>query len=934
VIRRLLHRPTYDAPSRSSVGALLSAAFLLALAALLLIGGSAYVRIGSLVADRRPVEHTYAVRAQIDALLSSLKDAETGQRGYVITGDEDYLRPYLQAQPAIAEELATLRRLTQDKVEQRALAEQLGEPVEDKLSELAQTVELRRSYGFDAAQAVVTTNRGARSMDVVRALLSRMSTLEAQELAQQQEASARSATRTRQLIAWGSLLAALLVGAGALRATRRITRPIARVTAAARRICLGDLSQPAEVTGPVELAHMAIAVNASVVAISRARDEAVAAAAAKSAFLATMSHEIRTPMNAVIGMTGLLLETALEHDQREFAETVRDSGEALLSVINDVLDFSKIEAGDLELEAQPFAVRDCIEGALALVAVPASRKGLELVAQLDPDCPELVVGDVTRLRQVVANLLSNAVKFTPQGEVVVAVGVRQLDEEPDGPVQLRVDVRDTGVGIPPDRIDRLFRSFSQVDSSTTRLYGGTGLGLAISRRLARAMGGDLDVVSAPGVGSTFTFTAVLGSCPDRRRGALCEELGLLEGRSVLVVDDNDTNRRVLRLQLESWGMHCIAVEHPARALALLSRGTSCDIAVLDMHMPELTGTELARALRQLPAGRDLPLVLLSSLQGRPDPADAALFAAVLSKPARSALLRHALAEVLAPAQAALRAVETAGGTRTTDAATGEPAALRVLLAEDNVVNQRVAQLLLAKLGHTVDTVDNGRDALEAARAGGYDVVLLDVQMPELDGLQVTERLRAELPADRQPYIVAVTASVLVEDRAACQRAGMDGYLAKPVRLDDLAAVLSRAPLPAPGVQVRDREAGIRLRLDELGGVETPTFRDLFASLLLSFADRAPGQLEQLEQACAAQDPDALERAAHSLKGSAANLGARALADLCFALEQRGRDGEVPPAYALDPVRAELDAVCGTMRALSAGLRALPGGPATGAAPLT
>jgi len=412
------------------------------------------------------------------------------------------------------------------------------------------------------------------------------------------------------------------------------------------------------------------------------------------------------------------------------------------------------------------------------------------------------------------------VKFTPAGEVVVTVtaeppaeraaaaGERPggpgdpLDAEPaqgmpaQGLVRLRVSVCDTGIGIAPHAVDRLFRSFSQVDASTTRVYGGTGLGLAISRRLVEAMGGQIGVESTLGAGSTFTFTAVLGATTDWRALAARPSTGSLVGRSALVVDDNQTNRRMLGRLLNSWGMACTDVASPAAALELLEAGASFEVAVLDMDMPGMDGVQLAAALGELPAGRDLPLILLSSLQWRPQAADRELFTATLTKPAKSSALRDKLLAALAPGEASLLSIETAGPAHDNPAG-ADAASLRILYAEDNAVNQKVGQLMLAKLDHCVDTVADGAEALAAVHELRYDVVLMDVQMPVMDGLEATRRIRSELPPGRQPQIVAMTASVLVEDREACAAAGMDDYLAKPVRDQDLRQALSRIhPRPA------------------------------------------------------------------------------------------------------------------------------------------
>jgi PAS domain S-box-containing protein len=569
------------------------------------------------------------------------------------------------------------------------------------------------------------------------------------------------------------------------------------------------MNEQGQCTGMVGIARDITPRKQVELVLMQAKDSAESAERAKAEFLANMSHEIRTPMNAVIGMSDLLLETPLSEEQREFADTIRTSSDQLLALINDILDFSKIESGHLNLEQVPVSLNDCVETALDLTAKPATSKGLDLLYWIDDEVPRTVLGDATRLRQVFVNLISNAVKFTAQGEVVVTL-TRRLGA--DGAPLLHASVRDTGIGIPADRLDRLFQVFSQVDASTTRHFGGTGLGLAICKRLINLMGGHIWVESELGEGSNFQFEIPLHAVQTGPVAWSSAGQQQLTGKRVLVVDDNATNRRILDLQTLRWGMHSVSVGSGELALQLLAANEHFDAALLDVQMPGMDGYELIARIRQTHSSAQLPVLVLTS-QGVNHASSKALgVAQTLAKPIKSAQLMAALSKVFergaAPAGGAPANRLMAGSSNSAPAPLSAiPSApakakladtypLRILLTEDNVVNQRVAALILQGMGYSVALAGNGALALQMLKdASGqqpFDLVLMDVQMPEMDGLEATRRIRSDIAASAQPQIVAMTANAMEGDREICLNAGMDDYLSKPIKPAALAQALQEA----------------------------------------------------------------------------------------------------------------------------------------------
>lgn len=624
-----------------------------------------------------------------------------------------------------------------------------------------------------------------------------------------------------------------------------------------------------------------------------AKEAAEAANRAKSEFLANMSHEIRTPMNGIMGMAELLAGTPLRHDQREFLGLIQQSADALLRLLNDILDFSKIEAGKMELEVIDFDLRDCIGKGLHLLSLRAADKQLELACRVDSSIPNRLVGDPGRLRQIIVNLVGNAIKFTERGEVVVNV---EPEEVRSDTIRLKVSVRDTGIGIPPDKLQRLFQAFSQADASTSRRYGGTGLGLAISQRLVQMMQGRIWVDSQAGQGSTFSFIAEFGVAANQAKPqpALLHHVRNLP---VLVVDDNSTNRRIMQEMLRNWGMQSTLTESGPAAIVAVDeaqrRGHPFRLALLDFHMPDMTGLQFAEHLSSQPNWCRFPMLMLSSSLTTFDTER-------LKSVGISHFLRKpVLASELLDAMLTELGISMAAETGTKEERFPRISPRRILLAEDSVVNQRVALGFLKNWGHDVVVANNGREAVELWRREPFDVILMDMQMPEMNGYDATITIRQEEQGSLNHIpIIAMTAEAMKGDRENCLRSGMDNYISKPIDPESLYAAIAGVTAHGHAVQALEDSASStdeEIINWEVARKNTSNDPLLLQDLVTLFVEECPHMLGDIRKAIDTSDANLIRRASHTLKGSAAIFGAHTVVDAALRLEKMGREGDFTAA---------------------------------------
>lgn len=854
----------------------------------------------------------------------SVIDLETGLRGFLLTRQTRFLAPYTQARTRLPDEMAALRRLATTPMEREQI-DRLTRGVRSYIDAYA-TPLVTTAGRLTSARRAQATVRGKRQVDTLRVGFTELNANELARRTHQRSNVTTGAATAVKIAGLGLVASVLLLFAELMYVIFRVLRPITTVSAAAERLAQGELDARVPEVGVGEVARLADDFNAMAGAIEsrdreltdartrleQAVEEANEASAMKSNFLANMSHEVRTPLNGVIGMMNLLADTPLTTEQAEYVDAARSSGDALMTVVNDILDIAKIEAGRLELEERDFDLRDMVESTCDMVAAGAMSKGLELQSFVHDDVPSALRGDRMRVSQILANLLSNAVKFTAVGEVALEVTVARR-EEPG--TAIRFEVRDTGIGIPHEKIDELFEPFSQADAGTTRQFGGTGLGLTISLELARLMGGRITVQSELGKGSSFQVTLPFAAAHEQVRAPM--PVAGLRGLHVLVVDDNATNRRVFEAYVVSWGMRADVARNAEEALARLRgaarKGDPFDLVLLDFNMPGESGLELARKITRSAQLRRTRMIMLtsSSHAGTDDPTTGIRYQ--LTKPVRQSRLLDTISLAMAQDGPELELPDLQAPLEEEAPAVGPatiPTGSRILVAEDQDVNWMLIERMLGKRGHAAMHATDGSKAIDLLDQGDYDLVLMDCQMPIIDGYEATRQIREREGSAGLGHvpIVAMTANAMSGERERCLEAGMDDYLPKPISNERLDSVLERwLPRPENGMGKLDNA-----RVEELRSLFPG---DELQKILAELSADVSAHLDRIEASLSGDDPATAAQAAHRIINSALMLGAQGLVQAArrterLAHEHTNGDGEM-----LEAVRALRDSWKATQAAM-------------------